>query len=101
LAGAPKIKFVSKQEASSQKNKVRQVEDLKKELVGGSDKSDEDDEEEQADESDEDEESEGDEEEESEAEEKPSGGKSSNKLESDDEDSKVSLYAFDCSVSGV
>ncbi|GAA5843528.1 hypothetical protein JCM5353_005445 [Sporobolomyces roseus] len=32
LAGAPKIKFVSKQEANSKKNKVRQVEELRKEL---------------------------------------------------------------------
>ncbi|GAA5829928.1 hypothetical protein JCM3766R1_006704 [Sporobolomyces carnicolor] len=36
LAGAPKIKFVSKQEASTKKNKVRQVEDLKKELEASS-----------------------------------------------------------------
>ncbi|GAA5860959.1 hypothetical protein JCM3774_003201 [Rhodotorula dairenensis] len=32
LAGAPKIKFTSKQEASAQKNKVRQVEELRQEI---------------------------------------------------------------------
>ncbi|BGP33309.1 ATP-dependent RNA helicase dbp4 [Rhodotorula toruloides] len=33
LAGAPKIKFQTKQEASEKKNKVRQVEDLKREIL--------------------------------------------------------------------
>ncbi|GAA5926781.1 RNA-dependent ATPase HCA4 [Sporobolomyces koalae] len=42
LAGAPKIKFVSKQEASNKKNQVRQVEDLKKELQDKNDSADED-----------------------------------------------------------
>ncbi|KAK4046831.1 ATP-dependent RNA helicase dbp4 [Microbotryomycetes sp. JL201] len=42
LAGAPKIKFVSKQEASAKKNAVRQVEDLKKELAESDGKGDED-----------------------------------------------------------
>lgn len=41
LAGAPKIKFASKQEASAKKNAVRQVEDIKNEVglkaVAGSD----------------------------------------------------------------
>ncbi|KAK4055869.1 ATP-dependent RNA helicase dbp4 [Microbotryomycetes sp. JL221] len=37
LAGAPKIKFVSKQEASARKNAVRQVEEIKKELAGSDD----------------------------------------------------------------
>ncbi|TKA55913.1 hypothetical protein B0A53_01610 [Rhodotorula sp. CCFEE 5036] len=32
LAGAPKIRFTSKQEASAQKNKVRQVEELRQEI---------------------------------------------------------------------
>ncbi|GAA5991070.1 hypothetical protein JCM10908_006525 [Rhodotorula pacifica] len=32
LAGAPKIKFTSKQEASAQKNKARQVEELRQEI---------------------------------------------------------------------
>ncbi|GAA6015667.1 hypothetical protein JCM11491_007189 [Sporobolomyces phaffii] len=83
LAGAPKIKFVSKQEASSQKNKVRQVEDLKKELEGKEDES-EDDEEEDEDEEDEDE---SDEDEESEDEAR--GGKvSKSAAEEDEEESK-------------
>ncbi|KAJ8293796.1 ATP-dependent RNA helicase dbp4 [Rhodotorula toruloides] len=33
LAGAPKIKFQTKQEASEKKNKVRQVEELKREIL--------------------------------------------------------------------
>ncbi|GAA5895787.1 RNA-dependent ATPase HCA4 [Sporobolomyces salmoneus] len=77
LAGAPKIKFVSKQEASSKKNKVRQVEDLKKEL-----------EEKSADEDDESDEEESDEEDESE-EEQDEAAESGKKAESDgEEDSK-------------
>ncbi|BGP17610.1 hypothetical protein JCM10213_001261 [Rhodosporidiobolus nylandii] len=46
LAGAPKIKFGTKQEASAAKNKVRQVEDLKKEIGKVAGSSDEEDEEE-------------------------------------------------------
>ncbi|GAA5825177.1 hypothetical protein JCM11251_006130 [Rhodosporidiobolus azoricus] len=43
LAGAPKIKFTSKKEASEAKNRVRQVEDIRKEMGGkkGSDDEDE------------------------------------------------------------
>lgn len=45
LAGAPKIKFTSKQEASAAKNKARQVEELRQEIEqkkgSGSEESDE------------------------------------------------------------
>ncbi|GAA6006800.1 RNA-dependent ATPase HCA4 [Rhodotorula paludigena] len=39
LAGAPKIKFGTKQEASDKKNQARQVEELKKEIEDGKDES--------------------------------------------------------------
>ena len=98
LAGAPKIKFVSKQEASNAKNKVRQVEDLKKELVkGNKGSSDDDSEEEDDDDGDDDEESEDDddslEEDESETETaaKTKGGRKGETVASDEEEeSKVS-----------
>lgn len=36
MAGAPKIKFVSKESAAEKKNRVREVEEIRKEVGGGS-----------------------------------------------------------------
>ncbi|GAA5948840.1 hypothetical protein JCM3765_003921 [Sporobolomyces pararoseus] len=85
LAGAPKIKFVSKQEASSKKNKVRQVEELKKELDQDEKSDEDDDEEEESDEAEDESEEEDDSEEE---EEKTAKGKGE-KPDSEDEESKT------------
>lgn len=49
LAGAPKIKFVSKQQAAKKKNAVRQVEEIRKEVgVAASDDDDDDEEDDEA-----------------------------------------------------
>ncbi|GAA6011808.1 hypothetical protein JCM10207_004251 [Rhodosporidiobolus poonsookiae] len=91
LAGAPKIKFTTKQQASEAKNKVRQVEDIRKDLeerVGGSDDDeDEDESEEGSGEEDDEEASEGESDEEDEREEAGAvAGPSSTRAGAADED---------------
>ncbi|GAA5894693.1 hypothetical protein JCM5296_002256 [Sporobolomyces johnsonii] len=88
LAGAPKIKFVSKQEASEKKNMVRQVEELKKELEKGSEEETASEEESGSEEESEDEDEDEDEEEEERAVAGPSSERDGAK-QAEDEDAKA------------
>ncbi|GAA5952057.1 hypothetical protein JCM21900_006237 [Sporobolomyces salmonicolor] len=88
LAGAPKIKFVSKQEASEKKNMVRQVEELKKELEKGSEEESASEEENESEEESEDEDEDEDEEEEESTVAGPSSERDAAK-QAEDEDDKA------------